>query len=54
MKQSQLEKEIRALQDIIYRLAKETNEYSYGTILKVSQELDKKFFCYQKLKNSCD
>ncbi|MBU3568856.1 Spo0E family sporulation regulatory protein-aspartic acid phosphatase [Priestia aryabhattai] len=54
MKLSQLEEEIIALQKIIYSLAKDNLEYCDGDILKISQELDKKIFIYQKMINSID
>ncbi|MCM3771441.1 MULTISPECIES: Spo0E family sporulation regulatory protein-aspartic acid phosphatase [Priestia] len=54
MKLSQLEEEIIALQKMIYNLAKENHEYCDGDILKISQELDKKIFTYQKMINSID
>ncbi|WP_427127536.1 Spo0E family sporulation regulatory protein-aspartic acid phosphatase (plasmid) [Priestia megaterium] len=54
MNLSQLEKEIKTLQKLIYSLAKDNHEYCDGDILKLSQELDKKIFIYQKMINSID
>lgn len=46
-----LEKEIKDLRSKLYELGRETNKFSQGEILKVSQELDKKIVLYQKTIN---
>ncbi len=47
---SKLEAEIRSLQNQLYELGNETNQYSIGEILKLSKQLDEKIILYQKLK----
>ncbi|MDX8046202.1 aspartyl-phosphate phosphatase Spo0E family protein [Gracilibacillus sp. S3-1-1] len=44
-----LENEIQLLQNELYRLANETNQYTLGDILKISELLDEKIVIYQKL-----
>jgi hypothetical protein len=44
----QLKNEIQSLRKYLYTLGRETNNYSQGEILKVSQDLDQKLFIYQK------
>jgi len=43
-----LEKEIKDLRSLLYKLGRETTKYSQGEILKVSQKLDEKILQYQK------
>ena len=45
-----LEQEIKDLRSKLYKLGRETNKYSQGEILKVSQKLDEKILLYQKIK----
>ncbi|SFL86387.1 Spo0E like sporulation regulatory protein [Gracilibacillus orientalis] len=45
-----LEAEIRLLQSQLYELGKDTNQYSIGEILRLSELLDEKIILYQKLK----
>jgi len=45
-----LEQEIKDLRSKLYKLGRETNKYSHGEILKVSQKLDEKILLYQKIK----
>ncbi|WP_240468771.1 aspartyl-phosphate phosphatase Spo0E family protein [Gracilibacillus sp. YIM 98692] len=45
-----LEFEIRSLQSQLYKLGRETNQFSSGEILKLSKLLDEKIIIYQKLK----
>ncbi|MGP4041251.1 hypothetical protein ACTWP4_15325 [Gracilibacillus sp. D59] len=47
-----LEAEIRSLQSQLYNLGKETNQYSIGEILELSELLDEKIVLYQRLKLS--
>jgi hypothetical protein len=47
-----LEQEIKELRSKLYKLGRETNTYSHGEILKVSQKLDEKILLYQKVKKS--
>ncbi|UOQ49265.1 aspartyl-phosphate phosphatase Spo0E family protein [Gracilibacillus caseinilyticus] len=47
-----LESEIRSLQSKLYALGKETNAYSSGEILQLSQELDEKIIMHQKIQLS--
>jgi len=47
-----LEQEIKDLRSELYKLGRETNKYSLGEILKVSQKLDEKILLYQKAKIS--
>ncbi|KGX91896.1 aspartyl-phosphate phosphatase Spo0E family protein [Pontibacillus marinus] len=49
MELKSLESEIKRLQTQLYDIGKETDEYSSGEILKLSEELDKKIILYQKL-----
>ncbi|WP_084821832.1 aspartyl-phosphate phosphatase Spo0E family protein [Bacillus sp. SA1-12] len=44
----QLQKEIRCLQEHLYRIGKDRDSYSEGEVLKVSQQLDQKILIYQK------
>ncbi len=45
-----LEAEIRSLQSQLYNLGRETNHYSIGEILRLSELLDEKIILYQRLK----
>ncbi len=45
-----LEREIKDLRSKLYKLGRETNKYSQGEILKVSQKLDEKILLYQEIK----
>lgn len=44
----QLKKEIQSLRAYLYTIGKETDNYSQGEILKISQDLDQKLLIYQK------
>ncbi|MGM7721545.1 Spo0E family sporulation regulatory protein-aspartic acid phosphatase [Metabacillus sp. Hm71] len=44
----QLQKEIQCLQEQLYQIGKNTDCYSEGEVLKVSQQLDQKIIIYQK------
>lgn len=46
-----LEQEIKDLRSKIYKLGRETTNYSQGEILIISQKLDEKILLYQKAKN---
>lgn len=51
VKLKRLESEIQLLQSKLYEIGKETEQYSSGEVLKLSEELDKKIILYQKLQN---
>ncbi|SDJ69047.1 Spo0E family sporulation regulatory protein-aspartic acid phosphatase [Sediminibacillus albus] len=49
MQIKELEREIRLLQLKLYKLGEQTDYYSSGEILRLSEKLDEKIIIYQKL-----